>query len=180
MGTAMVGTGMILWVVKRLPQKRKGRYHAGHRLAERMNVAAIAGLFVAVGAYFWLNRLLPASLAGRAGWEINGFFIAWALTLLHACLREHGQAWKEQLYAIALLFAGLPIVNFWYPDSHLAASIANGRWTLASMDLMLLATAALAAWAEWHLRPARKPARAAKQEAQDVSPVQSTVQEAAS
>lgn len=180
MGTAMVGTGMILWVVKRLPQKRKGRYHAGHRLAERMNVAAIAGLFIAVGAYFWLNRLLPASLAGRAGWEVNGFFIAWALTLLHACLREHGQAWKEQLYAIVLLFAGLPIVNFWYPDSHLAASIANGRWTLASMDLVLLATAALAAWAEWHLRPAHKPARAAKQEAQEASPVQSTVQEAAS
>lgn len=180
MGTAMVGTGMILWVVKRLPQKRKGRYHAGHRLAERMNVAAIAGLFIAVGAYFWLNRLLPASLAGRAGWEVNGFFIAWALTLLHACLREHGQAWKEQLYAIVLLFAGLPIVNFWYPDSHLAASIANGRWTLASMDLVLLATAALAAWAEWHLRPTRKPARAAKQEAHEASPVQSTVQEAAS
>ncbi|NYT22615.1 PepSY domain-containing protein [Alcaligenaceae bacterium] len=184
MGTAMVGTGMILWVVKRLPQKRKGRYHAGHRLVERVNVAAIAGLFVAVGAYFWLNRLLPVSLPGRAGWEINGFFIAWALTLLHAWLREHGQAWKEQLYAIVVLFAGLPIANFRYPDSHLAAAIANGRWTLASMDLVLLATAALAAWAVWYLRPgasaARKSAPAPRPAVQEAAPVQQTAQEAAS
>lgn len=188
MGTAMVGTGMILWVVKRLPQKRKGQYHAGHRLVERLNVAAIAGLFVAVGAYFWLNRLLPVSLEGRAGWEIKGFFIVWALTLAHAWLREHRQAWKEQLYAIVVLYAGLPIANFWYPDSHLAAAVANGRWTLASVDLVLLATAALAAWAAWYLRPAaapaRKPAPAAKKKsphaAQEAAPVQQTVQEAAS
>lgn len=161
MGTAMVGTGMILWVVKRLSQKRKGQYHAGHRLVERLNVAAIAGLFVALGAYFWLNRLLPASLPGRAGWEINGFFIVWALTLAHAWLREHKQAWKEQLYAIVALFAGLPIVNFSYPDTHLVAAIVNGRWTLVSMDLVLLATAALAAWAAWYLRPPAGPARKA-------------------
>lgn len=184
MGTAMVGTGMILWVVKRLPQKRKGRYHAGHRLVERVNIAAIAGLFVAVGAYFWLNRLLPAALPGRAGWEINGFFIAWVLTLAHAWLREHRQAWREQLYAVAALFAGLPVANFWYPDSHLAASITNGRWTLASMDLVLLTTAALAAWAAHYLRPAAhpasKPARSAKPTMQEATPIQQATQETAS
>lgn len=184
MGTAMVGTGMILWVVKRLPQKRKDRYHSGHRLAERLNVAAIAGLFIALGAYFWLNRLLPASLPGRSSWEINGFFIAWSFTLLHAWMREHRQAWKEQLYAASALFAGLPIANLWYPDSHLAASIANGRWTLVSIDLVLLATAALAAWAGSYLRPAagpaRQPARAVRQAARETAPVRQPVQEASS
>lgn len=154
LGTAMVGTGMILWVVKRLPQKRKGAYHAGHRLVERLNVAAIAGLFVAVGAYFWLNRLLPASLPNRPQWEINGFFIVWVLTLAHAWLREHKQAWKEQLYAVAVLFAGLPVAGFLYPDTHLVSSIANGRWILAAIDLVLLATAVCAVWATWYLRPA--------------------------
>lgn len=159
MGTAMVGTGMILWVVKRLPQKRKGQYHAGHRLVERLNVAAISGLFVALGAYFWLNRLLPVELAGRAAWEIKGFFIAWALTLVHACLREHRQAWREQLYAVVALFVGLPIANFWYADSHLVATLMHGRWTLASVDFVLLACAALAAWAAWYLRPSASPVR---------------------
>jgi len=155
----MVGTGMILWVVKRLPQKRKGQYHAGHRLVERLNVAAISGLFVALGAYFWFNRLLPVELAGRAAWEIKGFFIVWALTLGHACLREHKQAWREQLYAVVALFAGLPIANFWYADSHLVATLMHGRWTLASVDLVLLTCAALAARAAWYLKPSASPVR---------------------
>ncbi|MCB5363410.1 PepSY domain-containing protein [Pusillimonas sp. CC-YST705] len=172
MGTAMVGTGMILWVVKRLPQKRKGQYHAGHRLVERLNVAALAGIFVAIGAYFWLNRLLPASLADRAGWEIKGFFLVWALTLVHAWLREHKQAWKEQLYAIVVLYAGLPIINFQFAESHLLATLGNGHWTLASVDLVLLATAALAAWAAWYLRPSANPVRKPK------PVVQAAVQEA--
>lgn len=175
MGTAMVGTGMILWVVKRLPQKRKGQYHAGHRLVERLNVAAIAGLFLALGAYFWLNRLLPATLEGRAGWEIKGFFIAWALTLAHARLREHKQAWREQLYGIVVLYAGLPLLNVQYADSHLAATLAHGRWTLVSVDLVLLATAALAAWAAWYLRPSASLVRKAAPAARPAA-----VQEAAS
>src|SRR5690606_35408822 len=59
-GTAMVATGLVLWVVKRLPERRKLGYTPwGHRLVETTNIAVITGLALATAAYFWLNRLLP-------------------------------------------------------------------------------------------------------------------------
>jgi len=158
LGTAMVATGLVLWVVKRLPQRRKQGGHAGHRLVECLNAATVAGLPVAMGAYFWANRLLPVGMAGRADWEITSFFAAWAACLAHALLRSHRQAWREQLAAVAVLFAGLPLFSFLaYPHSHLAA----GSWLLAGVDATLLALGALAAAGAWTLRTpvAARPAR---------------------
>ena len=58
-GTVMAATGMVLWVVKRLPERRKlGRTPFGYWLVEVLNVGSIAGLSVATAAYFWMNRLL--------------------------------------------------------------------------------------------------------------------------
>src|SRR5690606_28144296 len=71
LGSAMVASGMVLWVVKRLPQRRKQGSHLGHRLVESLNVAGIAGLPLAIAAYFWANRLLPVPMQARAEWEIN-------------------------------------------------------------------------------------------------------------
>ncbi|WP_163274466.1 PepSY domain-containing protein, partial [Enterobacter hormaechei] len=75
-GTAMVGTGLVLWTVKRrtqLPDLQ--RPYFGFRLVERLNIATIAGLSVAMAAYLWANRLLPASRDGRAAWEVHVFFL---------------------------------------------------------------------------------------------------------
>src|SRR5256885_15289039 len=48
-GTFMAASGMVLWVVKRMPERRKlGRTPFGHRLVEVLNVGSIAGLSVAV------------------------------------------------------------------------------------------------------------------------------------
>src|SRR5256885_7424368 len=67
-----------------MPERRKlGRTPFGHRLVEVLNVGSIAGLSVAVAGFFWLNRLLPVPMQGRADWEINGLFIIWLLCLLH-------------------------------------------------------------------------------------------------
>lgn len=171
LGTAMIATGMVLWVVKRLPQRRKHGSHIGHRLVECLNVGTIAGLPLALGAYFWANRLLPAQMAGRAGWEINIFLAVWLLCLIHPVLRTHRQAWVEQLAATALLLAALPLFSFYYPHSHLVASLGAGQWVLAGMDLVLLASAAMAAMGVWYLkRPGLRPRPAAR-------PVKSRVQE---
>ncbi|MFX5743248.1 PepSY domain-containing protein, partial [Acinetobacter baumannii] len=71
----------------------------------------IAGLSVAMTAYLWGNRLLPAGLTERAAWEIHLFFAVWALTLAHAVLRPAKAAWIEQLWAAAALLALLPVLN---------------------------------------------------------------------
>jgi len=166
LGTLMVATGLMLWVSKRLPERaRLGRTPAGHRLVEVLNVAAIAGLPVATAAYFFCNRLLPVDLAARADWEIRGFFLAWVLTLLHALLRPHARAWREQLGAAALLFAAMPLLNAWTGGRGLAASLAAGQWAIAGFDLAALLASGLLAWAAVRIgrpaaaRPNRRAAR---------------------
>lgn len=148
LGTAMVATGLVLWVVKRLPERQKlGYTPVGQRLVETLNVSAIAGLLLAIAAYFWANRLLPVELAQRSDWEIRCFFLVWALSAVHPLLRAHKRAWGEQLLLAALLFAGLPLFALSLPHSGLPATLASGNWLVAGMDLTLLATAALLAYA---------------------------------
>ncbi|WP_338075601.1 PepSY-associated TM helix domain-containing protein [Castellaniella defragrans] len=162
-GTAMVGSGLVLWTVKRragLPDPQKP--HFGFRLVERLNIAAIAGLSVAMAAFFWFNRLLPVDLAGRADWEIHGFFIVWALALAAACLRPARRAWIELLAAAAALLALLPVLNACVTDRPLWHSLRNGDGLFAGFDLALLALAALHAHMALRTarhRPAVRPAR---------------------
>ena len=111
----------------------------GHRLVQVLNVAAVAGLMLAIAAYFWANRLIPVEQAERNLWEIRSFFGVWGLTLFHAWLRRHKQAWIEQLVAAGALFAALPLLNAFSGGAHLGLSLANGQWQVAGFDLTALA-----------------------------------------
>ena len=143
-GTAMVGTGLVLWTVTRRSKLADpGRPHLGFRLVERLNIASIAGLSIAMTVFLWANRLLPASLAERANWEIHIFFIAWGLALLHAFLRPAKRAWIEQLWAAAGLLALVPVLDAATTDRPLWRSVADGDWIFIGMDLMCVALAVL-------------------------------------
>lgn len=164
-GTLMAATGMVLWVVKRLPERRKiGRTPRGHRLVEGLNVGSIAGLSVAVAAYFWCNRLLPVDLPERSAWEIRGFFMVWLVCFIHAFWRSHRQAWVEQLALAALLFAALPVLNPLTGGGSLVHTLSQRQWSVAGFDLMMAALALLHGvmiW--WLLRSAKgKTAAAAR------------------
>ena len=164
-GTAMVGTGLVMWTVKRrakLPDPAKPYF--GFRLVERLNIASIAGLSIAMAAFLWGNRLLPVPMAARGEWEVHLFFIVWAATLLHAVLRPAKRAWIEQLWAATALLALLPVLNLFTTDRPLWRSLAQGDWAFAGIELGLLALAAL--HAALALRTARyqpkaRPARRA-------------------
>lgn len=162
-GTAMVGTGLVMWTVKRrqnLPDPE--RPYFGFWLVERLNIAAIAGLSVAMTAMLWGNRLLPAELAARGAWEIHLFFIAWAATLLVALMRPAKKAWIELLWLGAALLALLPVLNALTTDRGLWRSMAEGDWVFAGFDLMMWALAALHAMLALRTarhRPRIKPAR---------------------
>ncbi len=153
LGAAMIATGLVLWTVKRRPQQLKaGRTSFGHGLVERLNLATVAGLPCAIAAYFWANRLLPATLAARADWEVHALFIAWALAFVHAALRPTRRGWCEQFAAAALLFALLPLLNALTSERHLGVTLPHGDWVLASFDLTMLALGALFATLAWKLR----------------------------
>lgn len=158
-GTAMVGTGLVMWTVKRRAQSPDPRRpHVGFHIVERLNIASIAGLSVAMTAMLWANRLLPAGLAARSHWEIHLFFIVWAATLLYALARPSRQAWVELLWLGAGLLALLPVLNALTTDRPLWRSLSEGDWVYAGFDGMMLAFAAL--HATLALRAARHGPRA--------------------
>ncbi|RRD39821.1 PepSY domain-containing protein, partial [Comamonadaceae bacterium OH3737_COT-264] len=166
LGCLMVGSGMVLWVVKRLPQRAKlGYTPRGQRLVERLNVAAIAGLCVAVAGYLWLNRLLPAALAERGLWEIRGFFLIWLVCALHPWLRSHRRAWQEQMAVAAVLFALLPLLNPLTGGAAWPEALARQQWSVASVDAIALLLASACGAIFWWLRRAQaKPVKAKKQQ----------------
>ena len=105
----------------------------------RLNIGTIAGLPIAIAAYFWANRLLPADLAGRADWEVHVMFMVWAVMLIAPWFRTARQAWADQLYTAAAMFALLPALNALTTDQHLGVSLPMGAWQHAGFDLTMLA-----------------------------------------
>lgn len=148
LGTAMIATGLILWSHKRQYQTQDPW---GLRLVNILNLGVLLGLPIAIAGYWWANRLLSVDLPERAAQEIQYFFLAWLLCLLHASLRNTRQAWIEQLAALAVLLLGLPLFNFSLPHSHLLSNLWTGQGTLALMALTLLGFGATTAFACYRL-----------------------------
>ena len=141
-GTIMVGSGLVLWTVKRrgkLPDP--AHPPLGFRLVERLNIAAIAGLPAGAAAFFLANRLLPIELAGRAPWEVHSLFIVWGAALVWAIARPVRRAWVETLTAAAALFALVPFVNALTTPRNLVASLMQADWLFAGFDLAMLVLA---------------------------------------
>lgn len=142
LGTIMVGSGLILWSVKRAEKRRGAPVPFGHRLVDQLNIGAITGLMVAVGAYFWANRLVPAEMASRSDREIAVFFSIWLLTFLHPLVRPSRNAWLEQLYVGGALFVMLPVLNALTGGAALPTAILSGNWIVAGFDAICLLTGA--------------------------------------
>jgi uncharacterized iron-regulated membrane protein len=156
--TAMIGTGLVIWLGKRqLKHAKSGVMPFELRLVEVLNIAGMSGLMVAVAGFFWANRLLPIGLVERGDWEVNSFFVLWGLSLLHAVVRRSRTAWVEQLALAALLFGGVPLLNALTTPYHLGASLKEGDWAMAGFDLACLVSGLFLAWAAWKMRRAAEP-----------------------
>ena len=141
LGTAMIGTGLVLWTVKRKAKAAAGRGlpPAAVRVIERLNVGTIAGLPIGIAAYFWANRLLPVGMADRAAWEVHALFLAWLAVLVLPWVRPVRRAWLDTLGLAAVAWAALPALNALTTDQHLGSSIPAGAWAVAGFDLTALA-----------------------------------------
>jgi len=152
-GTAMIGTGLVMWLGKRqLKHAKSGVMPFELRLVEVLNIASMSGLMIAIAVFFWANRLLPVGFAGRSDWEVQAFFIACGLTLVHAIFRRGLQGWVEQLSLGAVLFIGVPLLNALTTSQHLGVSLANGDWAMAGFDLTCLGSGVFLAWAAWKMQ----------------------------
>ncbi|MEC8887479.1 MAG: PepSY domain-containing protein [Pseudomonadota bacterium] len=152
-GTMMVATGLVLWIVKRTPNIQKLGYTPfGHRVVEVLNITSIIGLPIACAGYFWANRFIPAQMAERTDWEIRTFLIVWLLTLTYAMLRKHRQAWLELLALATAMYLFTPIVNFATGGRALWSSVYHGQWVVASFDIVCLILAAIFAYSYYKLK----------------------------
>jgi uncharacterized iron-regulated membrane protein len=158
--TAMIGTGLVLFCVKRRRKYASASVSAQrwYKVAESFNVAFVAGLMLACAGLLWANRLLPVELAQRANWEVKAFFAVWLLSLLHAGLRPAQRAWAEQLGLAAVLCIGLPVLGA------LTAQHDPAHRVLEATSVVLGGLLAYAAWrcvAPREEQPARKRATVA-------------------
>ncbi len=136
LGSAMIASGLVLWLVSRQKEREaSGCLPRGHRFVEIMNVGGMAGLMLAIAAYFWANRFIPADLADRNALEIQSFFGVWGLSFVHAMWRRHKRAWVEQLSLGAALFLLVPLLNGLTGGAHLGQSLLRGQWQVASLTL---------------------------------------------
>ena len=154
LGAAMIATGLVLWTVKRRQRVERGRGtpHLGLRGVERLNVAVVIGLPVAIGAYFWANRLLPVGMDHRAEWEVHALFAVWLLMFVFAAVRPPARAWREQTLLAAIVFASLPVLNAMTTSQHLAHSLVAGDLVMAGFDLVALGVGAMFFGIAWAAR----------------------------
>jgi len=157
LGTAMMATGLILWVVKRRP---KDVARARPTAAERTNVAVIAGLPIAIASLLLANRLLPFGLPGRMAWEASAFFLAWIAALVNALWMTPARAWIWQGRWLGLLCLAAPVPQLFVPGSGLFAWIGSGDMVRASVDMALVATGLLALGITTLMKARRSVARA--------------------
>jgi uncharacterized iron-regulated membrane protein len=152
-GSAMIATGLVLWVVKRRA-RQGGRW--GLRVVETLNAAAIAGLPLAIAMFFWANRQVPAGLPARADAELQCFFLSWAASLALAAALPGRAAWRALLGLGGAAFAGLPLLNALTTGAHLGRTLVDGHWAWAAVDLSFLAMGLLMGWLALRLAPAER------------------------
>lgn len=89
------------------------RRHDRLRLAEGLNVGTVADRPVAIAAYSWANRLVPAGLDGRAPREAHVMFLVCGALLadgfLHPARRAHGDGHRRRAAAVRLAERAAPI-----------------------------------------------------------------------
>lgn len=157
MGAGMIASGTVLWILRRQAAYDKiGMNDRSLYVVERLTIGTLVGLPIAIVAYFYANRLLPADLASRSNWEINSLFMTWLATLAHPFLsskdKRPKQLWREQLLLAAVLYAGVPPLNTLTSNHNLITAVLHGDWVMAGFDLFMLILAASFASGYYKLR----------------------------
>ncbi|WP_183030112.1 PepSY-associated TM helix domain-containing protein [Altericroceibacterium spongiae] len=155
-GCLLIATGMLFWAQSRCKRHEKQGQRSA-RMVEALCAGLTSGLLIATLAFFIANRLLPLDMEGRAAMEAWIFHIVWTGAALHAFIRRE-TVWAEQAWAVAGGCLLALFLNAVTTGDALPLAIMHGLWSTAGVDLVLLASAAIAVWAALKLgrRHARK------------------------
>ncbi len=150
LASALIATGSIIWLNKRLEKILKP--HVGHKLVERLNIAGIAGLFIAIIAYFYANRILPIELEDRASIEVSVFLWSWLGCLIYSFSRPALEAWFELILLIALGCLFLPVLDLMINADFLLNALENTRLPYLSFSFSQVVFGLLALKVSFWLR----------------------------
>ena len=132
-GAAMVGTGLLLWTAKR--RKPNAAPFFGLRLAERLNIAVIAAFPIGMAAYLLANRLIPATLEGRADMEVSAMFWSWGLLALAQLALPARRAWTILFALAAAAWAAIPVVDALTTSRWLVPALLDGDHLFVAFEI---------------------------------------------
>ena len=146
-GCGMIATGLVLWTVKRRRQLlNMDKPYLGFWLVEKLNIATLAGLPLAMVGFLWLNRLLPLEMAARAKWEVDGFFMIWAGSFVLTLLLSSRHAWRTLLSLVTLCLLFTPLLNSVTTERGFFQSVLSHDILFISFDMMFFILALLFAY----------------------------------
>ena len=126
LASALIATGMIIWLQKRTEKARS--IHPGHQLAEKLNLAVLLGLPLAIGAYFLANRLLPLDIPARADAEIQALFWVWLSAGLIALIVKAKHAKTLLLALNTLAYLSVVGIDLLWGQAVNAAMVTDGLY----------------------------------------------------
>ncbi len=138
LGSGMIATGMILWILKRHKNADKQSKTNFIELIERVTVGVIVGLPIAIAVYFWSNRLIPISLITRGEWEVHSLFISLIACISYCLIRPKRIIWKNMLWLAASVYMLLPVLNLFTTEHNLISSIQKSDSLMLGFDLSML------------------------------------------
>ncbi len=141
LSSALIATGSVLWLNSRIERDVS---HAGTRLIDWSNRAVFGGLPVAVLALLLANRLLPVSMADRAGYEMLGFLSGWGLSAILAAVLRRSAFWPLMLKTFAVACLALPVLDLVLAPHYLLTAIGNNNLAFAAVEFALVVAGMLA------------------------------------
>lgn len=162
LGCAMIGSGLLLWSLKRQMQKKiklnkTTQFHLGHYLVNRLNIAVILGLPIAMLGYLYANRLVHMP-AGSPNYEIYTFFTLWLGSFITACVIPQSYLWKTFLKILIAAAFLLPLIDLYYLISQQYISSFEDYWLFLRVDLMLWLLASMAYFLHQKISPIQQKA----------------------
>lgn len=138
LGVVMIASGLLMWSIKR-QVKHKGEESTGQYLVDRINIAVIVGLPIAMISTFYgvrLHSLIDPEIVNIS--FISCFFSFWIMSSALALLLPQSKLWISQLLILMILCFILPIFDIIYLIAKGYIQNFSDYWLFLRIDLVFI------------------------------------------
>lgn len=134
-GAFLFYSGNLLWIESRR-KRRQADQARNTDLMARATIGICIGACFGISAAFVAAKLLPLVAQDVVFWEQAAYYAVFLGSVAWAFLRGAPKAAMELLYATALATILIPISNALVTGQHPVASVLNGHWAMAAIDIV--------------------------------------------